>query len=162
MHHARSLPRLPLPTLCPADPGLCRPRHRGTPLPPTCSPSTCGSVPTLCLSLPSAPQILDFVDPDIDARLEALEREEEAAAAAHAEVVSGGRRAVHQLAACSGGGCRCERALAACKGAGWAYCQHRQHLASLPPARLSTQRAFVPSAATDGEGAQGRAAFTHV
>ncbi len=33
-------------------------------------------------------QILDFVDPDIDARLEALEREEEAAAAAHAEVVS--------------------------------------------------------------------------
>ena len=35
-------------------------------------------------------QILDFVDPDIDARLEALEREEDALAAAFAEAVSGG------------------------------------------------------------------------
>ena len=35
-----------------------------------------------------APQVLDFVDPDIDARLEALEREEEALAAAAAQAVS--------------------------------------------------------------------------
>ncbi|PRW33236.1 nucleolar GTP-binding isoform A [Chlorella sorokiniana] len=34
--------------------------------------------------------ILDFVDPDIDARLEALEREEEAAAAAHADAIGDG------------------------------------------------------------------------
>jgi hypothetical protein len=33
-------------------------------------------------------QILDFVDPDIDARLEALEREEDALAAAYTEAVS--------------------------------------------------------------------------
>lgn len=42
------------------------------------------------------------MDPDIDARLEALEREEEAAAAAHAEVVSAllPRTAMCQLSGC--------------------------------------------------------------
>lgn len=37
---------------------------------------------------PPQPQVLDFVDPDIDARLEALEREEEALAAAAEQAVS--------------------------------------------------------------------------
>ena len=49
------------------------------------------SAPLPLLHLPTCPtclQILDFVDPDIDARLEALEREEDALAAAYTEAVS--------------------------------------------------------------------------
>lgn len=65
-----------------------RPAHT-THFPPTCNYSRPALFPS------SHPQVLDFVDPDIDAKLAALEREEEAQAAA-AEV--GGRQ---------GGGPRC-------------------------------------------------------
>ena len=68
-----SLPALALNLFCPPPP----------PPPP--------SAPLPLLHLPTCPtclQILDFVDPDIDARLEALEREEDALAAAYTEAVS--------------------------------------------------------------------------
>jgi hypothetical protein len=59
------------------------------------------------------PQILDFVDPDIDARLEALEREEDALAAAYTEAVSGsGGQIWNFMVAVWGSGCGAESHLA--------------------------------------------------
>jgi hypothetical protein len=75
---------------------------------------------TACPQRPFAPQILDFIDPDIDARLEALEREEEALAADAAAgqwcgggggsevcVWGGGVWSVGAGAGVCGGGTRC-------------------------------------------------------